>query len=114
METLKEAPDVLAQLENLIFTIVDSIVDSSDEIDLTIEECGNFISVQIKVSDSETGKVIGRSGTVAEAIRTIARSVVNKTDPSKKVVVEIIEPDSVLKTKRAARPQNWNSGKQHA
>ena len=67
--------------------IVYNFADKSDEIEYIVEENGNTVNVTIVLDESDMGKVIGRQGKLAKALRTIVRSLSAKE--GKKYNVEI-------------------------
>jgi len=69
--------------------IIKSLVDNKDEVVVTEkEEQGNLI-LEVKVSQEEMGKVIGKQGKIAKSIRTVMKSIAGKEH--KKVSVEFID-----------------------
>ena len=60
-----------------------------EEVVVTQTEESNAILVELKVAPSDMGKVIGRQGRIAKAIRTVVKAASSKCD--KKVVVEILQ-----------------------
>jgi len=77
-------------MKELLEFIVKSLVDNKDEvvIEENTKEDGTII-YSIKVDEQEMGKIIGKQGRIAKAIRTLAKSVSNKEN--KKVVIEIVD-----------------------
>ncbi len=67
--------------------IVNNFAEKSDEIEYIVEENGNTVNVTIVLDESDMGKVIGRQGKLAKALRTIVRSLSAKE--GKKYNVEI-------------------------
>ena len=67
--------------------IVNNFAEKSDEIEYIVEENGNTVNVTIVLDASDLGKVIGRQGKLAKALRTIVRSLSAKE--GKKYNVEI-------------------------
>ncbi len=61
-------------MKELVEYIVRSLVQEKDKVLITIEENDDEINVLVKVADSDMGRVIGKNGKVAAAIRTIAKS----------------------------------------
>ena len=77
-------------MKDLILLIVRSLVDEPDRVDITeIEESEDSVLFEIRVAESDMGKVIGRQGRIAKAIRTVMKSAANKEH--KKVTVDIKE-----------------------
>jgi uncharacterized protein len=63
--------DNLNHMKELLESIVKSLVDHVDKVELN-EIAGNQANViEVKVAKEDIGKVIGRSGRTAEALRTI-------------------------------------------
>lgn len=61
-------------MSELIKYIVSYLVDNPDEIEITEIQDGDTIHLKLKVAESDTGKVIGRQGRIAKAIRAILKS----------------------------------------
>ena len=74
---------------DLIKYIVESFADKKDEIEYVVEENGQVIDVTVILADDDMGKVIGRQGKIAKAMRTIVRAATPAS--SKKYVIEIRE-----------------------
>ena len=71
----------------LIKYIVNRFAEKQDEIEYIVTENGNTVNVTIVLEESDMGKVIGRQGKLAKALRTIVRSLSVKE--GKKYNVEI-------------------------
>lgn len=67
--------------------IVNRFAEKQDEIEYIVNENGNVVEVTIVLDESDMGKVIGRQGKLAKALRTIVRSLSVKE--GKKYNVEI-------------------------
>ena len=67
--------------------IVNRFAEKQDEIEYIVNENGNVVDVTIVLDESDMGKVIGRQGKLAKALRTIVRSLSVKE--GKKYNVEI-------------------------
>lgn len=76
-------------MKELIQYIVRAIVDNPDEVSVSEIEGGQTTVLELKVAKSDLGKVIGKQGRNAQAIRTILGAVSAKI--KKRVVLEIIE-----------------------
>ena len=68
--------------------IAKSLVDDKDAVTVTETETETSITLELRVSEGDMGKVIGKQGRIAKAIRTVIRSASAKT--GKKVIVDII------------------------
>ena len=73
----------------LIKFVVESFAEHVDEIDYNIEENGNEVNVTITLNDSDMGKVIGRQGKIAKALRTLVHA--GQQKENKKYTIEIKE-----------------------
>lgn len=74
-------------MKELVETIAKALVDSPDDVVVTETENDREIVVILHVADSDMGKVIGKQGRIAKAIRSVVRAAASKTD--KRVKVEI-------------------------
>ena len=75
----------------LVDFLVRSIVESPDDVAVEeFEEEGELV-LEVKVADEDLGRVIGREGRVAKAIRTIARAAGARDE--RRVSVDIVEDD---------------------
>lgn len=77
-------------MKELLKTIVLPLVENPDQVEITeSEKEDGEILLSLKVASSDMGKVIGRQGRIAKAIRTVMKAAANKD--GKKVAVEIVE-----------------------
>ena len=76
-------------MKELVEVIAKSLVDNPDEVLVTQTETDKAIVVELRVAQSDMGKVIGRQGRIAKAIRTVVKAASSKSD--KKVVVDILQ-----------------------
>ena len=58
--------------------LIESIVDDSKSVKITENVKDNIVSYEVSVSDRDIGKVIGKEGKMAKAIRTIMKSIATK------------------------------------
>ncbi|MDO4649750.1 MAG: KH domain-containing protein [Eubacteriales bacterium] len=75
-------------MKELVEVIARSLVDNPDEVVVTQTEKEDEIVIELKVGQSDMGKVIGRQGRIAKAIRTVVKAASSKS--SKKVIVDIL------------------------
>ena len=59
----------------LVTYIVEQLVDDKSAINITSAEADGVETITIRVAEGDIGKVIGKQGKIAMAIRTLARSV---------------------------------------
>jgi predicted RNA-binding protein YlqC (UPF0109 family) len=76
-------------LKELVHYIVHSMVDNPEEISVSEIEGNQTTVLELRVAKSDLGKVIGKQGRNAQAIRTILAAVSAKI--RKRVVLEIVE-----------------------
>ena len=76
-------------MKELVEVIAKSLVEHPDEVVVTETENEKSILVELKVAQSDMGKVIGKQGRIAKAIRSVVKAASSKED--KKVVVEILQ-----------------------
>ena len=75
-------------MKELLETIAKSLVDNPDEVRVEVVEKEDLTVLELHVGEGDMGKVIGRQGRIAKAIRTVIRSAA--AHEPKKVVVDII------------------------
>ena len=74
-------------MKELVEVIAKALVDYPDQVVVSETEKDKVIVVDLKVAQSDMGKVIGKSGRIAKSIRTVVSAASAKSD--KKVIVEI-------------------------
>ena len=78
----------MIDLKGTLANIARAIVDNPDEVVVTvIEESENAISLKLSVAAPDMGKVIGKHGKIAKAIRQLMKAAANGT--GKKVTIDI-------------------------
>jgi len=75
-------------MKELVEVIAKSLVDSPDVVVVTEKEDGKTIVIELHVAASDMGKVIGKQGRIAKAIRSVVKAAASKGD--EKVIVDII------------------------
>lgn len=75
-------------MKELVEVIAKNLVDHPDQVRVKQTEGENSIIIELSVASEDMGKVIGKQGRIAKAIRTVVKSAAVTTD--KKVIVEII------------------------
>ena len=76
-------------MRDLILMIAKSLVDKPDEVDLREVEGEKTTVLELRVAKEDLGKVIGKQGKTARAMRTILNATATKL--KKRAVLEIIE-----------------------
>lgn len=75
-------------MKELVEIIAKALVDNPDEVVVSEKENGNCLTIELHVAASDMGKVIGKQGRIAKAIRSVVKAASSKDN--KKVDVEII------------------------
>ena len=75
-------------MKELVEVIAKALVEKPDEVVVTETRDGNHVTVELKVAPSDMGKVIGRQGRIAKALRTVVKAAAVKNN--KKISVEIV------------------------
>ncbi len=76
-------------MKELLEQIARSLVDNPDEVSVNEIEGEQSLILELKVSEEDMGKVIGKQGRIAKAIRIVMKAAAIKEN--KRVVVEIIQ-----------------------
>ncbi|PWU68893.1 MULTISPECIES: KH domain-containing protein [Gracilibacillus] len=75
-------------MKSLIETIIEPLVDHPESIVVTEKEEENKIVYHLQVHENDVGKVIGKNGRIAKAIRTVVYAAGTKSN--KKVYLDIM------------------------
>lgn len=76
-------------MKELVESIAKAIVDQPDEVTINEIQGEKSVILEITVADDDMGKIIGRQGRIARAIRTVVKAAATKE--GKKVIVDIQE-----------------------
>ena len=76
-------------MKELVEVITKALVDDPDSVAVSERQDGRTTVIEVRVADSDMGKVIGKQGRIAKAIRSVVKAAAAKED--KKVVVDIIQ-----------------------
>lgn len=76
-------------MKELVEVIAKALVDCTDEVVVTETENEKAIVLELRVAQSDMGKVIGKQGRIAKAIRSVVKAAASKEE--KKVIVEIMQ-----------------------
>ena len=76
-------------MKELVEVIAKSLVDYPEEVVVTETETNKAIVLELRVAQSDMGKVIGKQGRIAKAIRSVVKAAAAKSD--KKVIVDIMQ-----------------------
>ncbi len=79
----------MKKMKEFILEIAKKLVDNPDEVEVNYIEGKNTAILELRVAPADVGKVIGKSGRTANALRTLLAAVASRQ--GQKVVLEIIE-----------------------
>lgn len=74
-------------MKELVKTIAKFIVDEPDQVEVNQVEKDKSIIIELSVAEDDMGKVIGKQGRIARAIRTVVKAAATKE--GKKITVDI-------------------------
>ena len=89
-------------MKKLVEVIAKALVDHPEEVTVTETEKDNATVVELRVSPTDMGKVIGKQGRIAKAIRSVVKAAASRDD--KKVIVE--KDDTQKGAARSTRMEN--------
>ena len=76
-------------MKELVEVIAKALVENPDEVTVTEREDGDTLVIELRVAPSDMGKVIGKQGRIAKAIRSVVKAASAKSDV--KAVVDIVQ-----------------------
>jgi uncharacterized protein len=76
-------------MKELLEYIATALVDEPDQVNVQQVESERLIVLELRVAPGDMGKVIGKQGRIAKAIRTVVNAAAVKEN--KRVVVEIVQ-----------------------
>ena len=76
-------------MKDLILFLAKSLVENPDAVQVTETEGPESIIIELNVAPEDMGKVIGKQGRIAKALRTVVKAAATRAN--KKVVVEIVQ-----------------------
>ena len=80
-------------MKKLLEQLVKELVDKPDEVLVTEVETERMVIYELRVGDGDVGKIIGRHGRTATALRTLISAITAK-EGGKRAMMEIIEETS--------------------
>ena len=75
-------------MEEILKTIIESLVDQKDQIQITRVDDEKGVLLKVKVAESDMGKIIGRQGRIAKAIRTVMKAITSKENKKVGIIFE--------------------------
>ena len=79
----------MSQLKEVVESVAKSLVDNPNGVNVVEIEGEKTVVIELRVDKADVGKVIGKQGRIARALRTILSAMGRKT--GKRVVLEILE-----------------------
>lgn len=76
-------------MKEILESIILNMVDNKEEVTIIEKSDEKTITLEVKVAESDMGKVIGKQGKIAKAIRTVMKSLAAKDH--KKVSIEFVD-----------------------
>lgn len=76
-------------MKEILETIILNLVDNKEKVTINQKDDEKTTTFEVKVADSDMGKVIGKQGKIAKAIRTVMKSLAAKEH--KKVIIEFVD-----------------------
>lgn len=76
-------------MKDILEVIIKNLIDNPEEMSITEKSNEKFISYEVKVAKEDMGKIIGKQGKMAKAIRVVIKAIANKEH--KKVTVEFLD-----------------------
>ena len=61
-------------MSELVLFIAKSLVDAPDQVTVETRQDGDYTVIELHVAESDMGKVIGKQGRIAKAIRTVVKA----------------------------------------
>jgi uncharacterized protein len=77
------------ELQEFVETVVREVVDESEQVHSNLLESDKTVVVELEVHSTDIGKVIGRDGRMAHAIRTLLTGVSTKL--GKKAILQVVD-----------------------
>ena len=75
-------------MEEILKTIITNLVDEKDKVEITRVDDEKGILLKVKVAESDMGKVIGKQGRIAKAIRIVMKAITSKENQKVGIIFE--------------------------
>jgi len=75
-------------MKEMLEIMIKNLVGKPETVEITEKQKGNTTIYEVKVDESDMGKVIGKQGRIAKSIRTVAKAIATKED--KKISIEFV------------------------
>jgi predicted RNA-binding protein YlqC (UPF0109 family) len=78
-----------SNMKDLLVYLAKALVDNPDDVEVEVIEGERSVILQLKVNPEDIGKVIGKQGRIAQALRTLVKAAATKQ--GKNAIVEILD-----------------------
>lgn len=75
-------------MEEILKTIITNLVDNEEAVQITRVDDEKGVLLKVKVADEDMGKVIGKQGRIAKAIRTVMKAITSKENKKVGIIFE--------------------------
>lgn len=75
-------------MEEILKTILENLVDQKDQVQVTRVDDERGVLLKVKVAKEDMGKVIGKQGRVAKAIRIVMKAITSKENKKVGIIFE--------------------------
>ena len=75
-------------MKEIVEVIAKALVDHPEKVNVTEKQDGDQLLLELRVAEDDMGKVIGKQGRIAKAMRTVVKAAATREE--KKVTVEIV------------------------
>lgn len=75
-------------MEEILKTIITNLVDEKDKVEITRVDDEKGTLLKVKVAESDMGKVIGKQGRIAKAIRIVMKAITSKENQKVGIIFE--------------------------
>ena len=82
----------MSEVRDLLEHILESLVDDRESIEITMAAAQNNVIIEVQVNPADFGKVLGKSGKTANAIRTILGANISRM--GKRFTFDVVDPKS--------------------
>ena len=79
-------------MKDLLEYIAKALVDRPDDVQVQVSGAGEKVRLELRVAQTDMGRIIGKSGKVANAIRTMLRVAAERE--GKQATLDVVEPES--------------------
>ena len=76
-------------MKEVLEIIAKALVENPDQVSVTEIDGGDSVTLELRVADSDMGKVIGKQGKIARAVRTVVKAAASIEN--KRVSVDIVQ-----------------------